>query len=836
MSDRLALIIANSEYDDPKLARLVTPSRDAEALAEVLSDPAIGGFEVTLLVDETEPVVRRGIARLYHRRKRGDLLLLYYSGHGIRDEHGDLYLATRNTEMDFVSATALSAAFVRGQIDKSGSQRKVVVLDCCHSGAFAGAKTALGEGAGTQEAFAGSGYGRVILTASNALEFAWEGDELPGEAERTSVFTHFLVEGIQTGAAGRAESDKISIDELHHYVREKIIDSGRSRQTPQMWALKVEGRIIIAKKPRSVVKPAELPLELRQPIESPFAEVREGAVRALERLLHGSDKGLALAAQEALTRLADDDSRTVSAAAARALGVSPVAVPAKPSPAPPPPIVEKAEPEPEPELHPSLALKLSVKPQTVDAGGEATWTVTLRNDGDDDLRDVTVQHGSRGLEAPFVLAVGKERRFTFTTTCKTEGRQTERVTVSGIASSGETVRDEAGATVQVRPQPELHPSLALKLSVKPQTVDVGGEATWTVTLRNDGDDDLRHVTVRRGRTLLDEPFDLAVGKGRRFTFTTTCKTEGRKTERVTVSGIASSGETVRDEARATVQVRLPRPVTPKPEPAPKPKTPAKPAPDVLTITSPIHLELVRVPAGEFLMGSDPAKDNDAEDNEQPQHRVYVSEFYIGKYPVTNAQYAAFVKATPYMRMPDYWDDNGKIPLGYENHPVTVIFWDEAVAFCEWLSRETGKPFRLPTEAEWEKAARGTDGRLYPWGNQHPTAELCNFDNPNLDTTPVGRYSPQGDSPYGCADMAGNVEEWTRSLWGEEWEKPTFKYPYDPRDGREDVDAPVGVLHVLRGGSFDSSRRSVRCACRQGAAGATWDLGFRPVVAPVASDH
>ena len=146
MSDRLALIIANSEFDDPKLGRLVTPSRDAEALAEVLSDPAIGGFEVTLLVGETEPVVRRRVARLYHRRRRGDLLLLYYSGHGIRDERsGELYLATRDTEVDIASATALDASFVRGQMDRSDSQRKVVVLDCCHSGAFVrGAKASLG--------------------------------------------------------------------------------------------------------------------------------------------------------------------------------------------------------------------------------------------------------------------------------------------------------------------------------------------------------------------------------------------------------------------------------------------------------------------------------------------------------------------------------------------------------------------------------------------------------------------------------------------------------------------------------------------------------------------
>jgi uncharacterized caspase-like protein len=265
MSNRLALIIANSEFDDPKISRLRTPSHDAEALAEVLRDPAIGRFDVTLLVNKTEWVVRREIAHLYQRRKKDDLLLLYYSGHGIKDDYGDLYLAVKDTETDVVSATAINAAFVRDRLDKSSSQRKVVVLDCCHSGAFArGAKVALGSSAGTLEAFEGSGYGRVILTASNAVEYAWEGDKLLGEATR-SVFTHFLVQGLQTGAADLNGDGKISLKELYDYTYEQVLTSGLSKQTPQMSAPKVEGQIIIARNPRPVVKPAEVAAGRREP-------------------------------------------------------------------------------------------------------------------------------------------------------------------------------------------------------------------------------------------------------------------------------------------------------------------------------------------------------------------------------------------------------------------------------------------------------------------------------------------------------------------------------------------------------------------------------------------
>jgi formylglycine-generating enzyme required for sulfatase activity len=247
---------------------------------------------------------------------------------------------------------------------------------------------------------------------------------------------------------------------------------------------------------------------------------------------------------------------------------------------------------------------------------------------------------------------------------------------------------------------------------------------------------------------------------------------------------------------------------------------AQAPPDVLTITSPIHLELVRVPAGKFLMGSDPAKDEYAKDDEQPQHRVYVPGFYIAKYAVTNVQYAAFVRAVKHS-LPGGWK-GGEIPVGKENHPVVDVTWHDAVAFCEWLSRETGRPFRLPTEAEWEKAARGTDGRLYPWGDEPPTAELGNVGFYDVeDTAPVGQYSPQGDSPYGCADMAGNVWEWTHSLYR--------GYPYDPTDGREELEAgEFKDIRAWRGGSWRLGRPFARCSCRNrgGPGRLHHGLGFR----------
>jgi formylglycine-generating enzyme required for sulfatase activity len=223
-------------------------------------------------------------------------------------------------------------------------------------------------------------------------------------------------------------------------------------------------------------------------------------------------------------------------------------------------------------------------------------------------------------------------------------------------------------------------------------------------------------------------------------------------------------------------------------------------PDLLFVTSPIRIEFVRVPGGEFLMGSALAQDREATKGEQPQHRCYLPEFYIGKYPVTNSQYVAFVELAGH-QAPSYWPEEG-LPAGKEDHPVVLISWHDARAFCDWLSKAAGEGFRLPTEAEWEKTARGPHASPYPWGDRSPTRELCNCDMRVGHTTPVGQYA-RNASPYGALDLAGNVGEWTSSLY-----RP---YPYRADDGREDPTAE-GV-RVVRGGAFSLIGWNARAACR-----------------------
>lgn len=269
---------------------------------------------------------------------------------------------------------------------------------------------------------------------------------------------------------------------------------------------------------------------------------------------------------------------------------------------------------------------------------------------------------------------------------------------------------------------------------------------------------------------------------------------------------------------------------------------------ILTLAPGVILELVRVPAGKFIMGSDKNKDKMADYNETPQHKVYLEEYLIGKYLVTVAQFAIFVKVRDYKTAAEKsgsgitltgstWDivkgADWQHPRGpgsdvsrKADHPVTLVSRFDAVAFCEWASQVSGREVRLPSEAEWEKAARGTDGRNWPWGNQAPDRDTGNFTMNVKDTTPVGKYSPKGDSPYGCADMTGNVWEWTSSLWK--------GYPYDTQDGREDLHSTNAC--VLRGGAFNNSQSGVRCASRLcndfPTVNCAGNSGFRVWVSPI----
>jgi Caspase domain len=331
---REALIVAADAYEDPKLRSLRAPARDAEALARVLGQPEVGDFRVGVSLNEPDHVVRRKISEFFRDRSREDLLLLHVSCHGLKDEDGTLYFASANTTVEHLEATAIPSEFVNRQMTKSRSRRIVLLLDCCFGGAFArGMVHRAGESVALKEEF--EGQGRVVLTASRAMEYAFEGDNREGDAQ-PSIFTSAIVHGLESGEADRDRDSRVSVDELYDYVYDRVREA-TPNQTPSKWTFDVQGDLYVARSPFREPEPVELPAELQAAMASPFANVRAGAVEELAHLHAGADAGLAAVARDALEALVDDDSKRVSETAARALRREPEVVALPPAAPPEPP-------------------------------------------------------------------------------------------------------------------------------------------------------------------------------------------------------------------------------------------------------------------------------------------------------------------------------------------------------------------------------------------------------------------------------------------------------------------------------------------------------------------
>jgi len=313
---RYALLIGNSAYCDAEFPPLTKPARDVEDFAALLRDPQIGAFdEVTECVDRSWHEARLDLSRFFRQRHKDDLLLLYFSGHG-RRESGEFYLVFSDTTFDDLDASAINAQFVRKQIDLSPSQRKIIILDCCYSGAF-GEKGAASGAADALNAFEGNGYGRIILTASKATETA---QELPkGLTTPYSLFTHFLLEGIRTGKADKDDDGDIAADELFDYVSDQM-RAIAAPQTPQRFVAAQHGEIVIAKNPCWKAPEFSLPV-LPEWIEtlltSDHVAARLTAITQLDALRASSEPGLLTMITQRLEHVCSSDKVSAVRGAAR---------------------------------------------------------------------------------------------------------------------------------------------------------------------------------------------------------------------------------------------------------------------------------------------------------------------------------------------------------------------------------------------------------------------------------------------------------------------------------------------------------------------------------------
>ena len=580
----------------------------------------------------------------------------------MRNEQGQLFLAANDTEISILDATGIHAEFITQSMNKSRSQRQLLILDCCNSGAFAhGSKSASGVGKsmGIATAFEGDGYGRVVLTATDATQFAWEGDKVIGKTQN-SVFTHFLIEGLR-GEADRNGDGRIHVDELYDYAYEQVVRR-TPKQTPGKWSYRQQGDLVLREnlKVRDV-KPAPLPSDLLELLSHPNSGVRRAGIQDLISLLDGKHLGLARAAQEKLREIAEnDDSLTLRRSASdtldtRGFGIEPptsVHIPQEKK--------EEVFVMP-PHVTPSRApVEQSVS--EVEAG------IPTR-----DLRE----EGKREAEKPVVIRNPA-------TTYKPDHSKLSLRLIGGIA----------GGLVVI-------------------TLCIWGSASL----------------LSKFPMFAPKPTDVA-----QLTKTPT-------PTQLFVSSIETS-------------------------------IPATPTLGIgSTMTSKDGMTLLYVPPGEFTMGSDSGEFI----NEKPAHSVTLDAFWIDQTEVTMRMYYLCVQAgackepTSRGTIIDYYG----IRPEFDNYPVIDVDWSMAKTYCEWVDR------RLPTEAEWEKAARGPDARTYPWGNTFngSFANSCDkscaadqgkdesFDDGFAMAAPVGSYPP-GASVYGALDMSGNVLEWVADWYDE----------------------------------------------------------------------
>jgi Caspase domain len=326
---RIALIVATDEYDHSDLPNLLAPVADAQSLGRVLSDPQIGNFNVQATRNQPAHVIQAQIEELFADRRPDDMLLLHISCHGLKSESGELFFGALNTRPNRLASTAIPADFVQRCMRESRSRSIVVLLDCCYGGAFTqGVTVRSARNINVLDNFRqdrSGGRGRAVITASSAMEYAFEGNEVTLHGSpRPSVFTAALVEGLATGDADHDEDGWISLNELYDYVFDKVRDRN-PHQTPGR-QVELEGELYLARSRKLRIQGTPIPTDLRVALTDSNMYARRGAIIELRSRLLGENLPAAFAAFEALSEVARSDIQFVADAARAALHQAVVAV------------------------------------------------------------------------------------------------------------------------------------------------------------------------------------------------------------------------------------------------------------------------------------------------------------------------------------------------------------------------------------------------------------------------------------------------------------------------------------------------------------------------------
>ncbi|MEL6440090.1 MAG: SUMF1/EgtB/PvdO family nonheme iron enzyme [Cyanobacteria bacterium J06621_8] len=648
---KIALLIGVSQYQSD-LNPLPKAVKDVEAMAHVLQIDALEGFEqVKTLADTDAQTMREEIEGIFSASQKDDLILLFFSGHGIKDDRGKLYFATNNTRKNdrgkLIRSTAVAAGFIQELMSQSRCKHQVVILDCCFSGAFAAGMTAKDSGNVDLQTQLG-GEGRAVLTSSTSTQYSFEQEE-----SDLSIYSRYIVEGIVTGAADLNSDGWIEVQELHEYAKAKV-QATAPAMSPEIYAVKEGFKIRLAK--ALITDPK---LKYRKEVER-YAS--RGEIPAYVRIMLGT-----LGEQ---------------------LGLSPTEAKAI-----------------EDEVLRPYRERLAHLQKYREAYAAATKSeYPLSQTTVDDLKHF---QGMLGLRDEDIQPIEEEVINSRKTTPTREPR---------INQSSTQPRKEGRFL-------ENTPARPRRNNVAPKGITRKQFLKWTGW---GGGGLVATLVVSQ---IFKSPQNISVAEPKYIEPTQNGEIWTVEYETVTLN---DKGEEI---SRDNYQTQFFKE----------------------DLGSGVILEMVSIPAGEFLIGS-PSSEKYREANESPQHKVTVPAFFMGRFAVTQAQYQAVISSNPANFQGD-------------NLPVERVSWNEAMNFCQKLSTKTGRNYRLPSEAEWEYACRAGTTTPFYFGTTL-TTNLANYDGNYIyqsepkgkyreKTTEVGSFPPNA---FGLYDMHGNVWEWCLDYW------------------------------------------------------------------------
>jgi formylglycine-generating enzyme required for sulfatase activity len=816
---RKALLIGVSHYGDG-LPPLSAAPNDVAALQRVLANPQMAGFDqVECLIDPELVAMQLAMRRLFSECQRDDLLLLYFSGHGITDDNHHLYLANCLTSKADFEATAVPARFIQQQSSNCYTRRQVIILDCCYSGAFKEGWQAKAAGVDLRHELGAEG--RVVLTSSTATQTSFQQDETG-----LSLYTQYLVEGMETGAADTNQDGKIFVHELHEYAKAKV-QAARPTMRPEI-LLDQEGfNILLSKAPLG-----DRTLEFRRLVEQ-FASQGEISIYRRETLHQQQQAwGIADDAAEAIIHsvLEPFRRRQVNLERFRAALQQEV---------------DQQFPLPE---HLEADLR-DWQRQVLGLADEDVATIWQELTAAK-ARDFTARW--QRYEQEFVNTV--EAAYPLSASMRQELSQLQQ----SLGLRDETVSQiEAPIVAQAESRLEALRRQELERQqqqasewqrqqeadrLRQQRAAEGQQQQAAERLRQQEAERQRQETAERlkqqkaaerarPRTQPAAPGDMRrrqvlqwAGFGGIGLLVTGIAASvrglfggstGKPNDPGKPSGIVAAPKYTEPPATAAKLAGLPlwtvdfETVTVD-ERGENPKRAAQQAKFVKEdLGNGVTLELVAIPKGTFTMGS-PAAEKDRGDDEGPQRSVNVPAFAMGRYVVTQAQYQAIMGTNP-------------AQFKGANRPVESVSWDEAVDFCQRLSKRTGRTYDLPSEAEWEYACRAGTTTPFYFGETITTG-LANYRGTDWEyqgkthpgfygqgsrgsyretTTDVGIFSPNA---WGLYDMHGNVWEWCLDHYRQ-------SYQGAPTDARAWVTDDKNASRLLRGGSWLNLPALCRSASR-----------------------